>query len=303
MADRGPRCGGVGGAAAAAIVSAVIGAAAVISASPARAQCSATTQAVAGSYTFNDEPAPPLRLLEGVQYRFTFSGVPSLHPLIFTTDALGGSPLGELTAAQLPGYSPGGHCSTCGTRRVATVTPGPNTPDSFFYQCTVHAGLGNQVTIVRRPTIVLQPTDAATCVGGSATFTIEAAAGASASLAYQWRRNLVDIAGATGPQLTIAGATPGDAASYDCVVTNHACASVQSVAAALVLCPADLDDGTGTGSCDGGVDISDLIFYLGLFGAGDLRADLDDGSATGTPDGGVTIADLLYYLTRFEGGC
>lgn len=31
--------------------------------------------------------------------------------------------------------------------------------------------------------------------------------------------------------------------------------------------------------------------------------DVDDGSGTGTPDGGVTIDDLLYFLYRFEQGC
>jgi hypothetical protein len=32
-------------------------------------------------------------------------------------------------------------------------------------------------------------------------------------------------------------------------------------------------------------------------------ADLDDGSGTGLPDGGVTIDDLLYFLSRFNSGC
>ncbi len=32
-------------------------------------------------------------------------------------------------------------------------------------------------------------------------------------------------------------------------------------------------------------------------------ADLDDGSGTGTPDGGVDINDLLFFLARYEGGC
>jgi hypothetical protein len=32
-------------------------------------------------------------------------------------------------------------------------------------------------------------------------------------------------------------------------------------------------------------------------------ADVDDGSGSGTPDGGVTIGDLLYDLRRFEAGC
>ncbi len=68
-------------------------------------------------------------------------------------------------------------------------------------------------------------------------------------------------------------------------------------------CIADFDDGSGTGTPDGGVTIDDLIYYLGLFEAGDVAADVDDGSGTGTRDGGVTIDDLIYFLGRFEAGC
>ncbi len=68
-------------------------------------------------------------------------------------------------------------------------------------------------------------------------------------------------------------------------------------------CPADFDNGSGTGAPDGGVTIDDLVYYLDLFELGHVNADVDDGSATGTTDGGVTIDDLIYYLTRFEGGC
>ncbi|QQS09654.1 MAG: hypothetical protein IPK69_03260 [Phycisphaerales bacterium] len=68
-------------------------------------------------------------------------------------------------------------------------------------------------------------------------------------------------------------------------------------------CVADVDDGTGTGTPDGGVTIDDLLYYLGIFNAGSVSADVDDGSGTGTPDGGVTIDDLLYYLIRFNAGC
>lgn len=68
-------------------------------------------------------------------------------------------------------------------------------------------------------------------------------------------------------------------------------------------CVADVDDGSGTGTPDGGVTIEDLLFYLALFEDGDLRADVDNGTSTGTQDGGVTIDDLLYYLFRFEEGC
>ncbi len=68
-------------------------------------------------------------------------------------------------------------------------------------------------------------------------------------------------------------------------------------------CPADVDGGLGTGQCDDGVTIDDLLYYLRIFEEGLLAADMDDGSGTGTLDGGVTIDDLLYYLVRFEAGC
>jgi hypothetical protein len=70
-----------------------------------------------------------------------------------------------------------------------------------------------------------------------------------------------------------------------------------------LVCPADLDDGTASGTPDGGVTIDDLLFFLDLFANGDPRADLDDGTFTNTPDAGVTIDDLLYYLERFANGC
>jgi hypothetical protein len=71
----------------------------------------------------------------------------------------------------------------------------------------------------------------------------------------------------------------------------------------LGLCPADFDDGSSTGTPDGGVTIDDLLYYLDLLEAGDPAADLDDGSSLGVPDQGVTVDDLLYFLTRFELGC
>jgi hypothetical protein len=68
-------------------------------------------------------------------------------------------------------------------------------------------------------------------------------------------------------------------------------------------CVADMDNGTGTGTPDGGVGIEDLLYYLGVYDAGTSRADVDDGTGTGTPDGGVGIEDLLYYLERYDAGC
>ena len=69
------------------------------------------------------------------------------------------------------------------------------------------------------------------------------------------------------------------------------------------LCPADMDDGSGTGTPDGAVTIEDLLYFLAMYEGGDIRADLDDGSGTGTHDQAVTIEDLLFFLTHYEGGC
>ena len=95
-------------------------------------------------------------------------------------------------------------------------------------------------------------------------------------------RRIVGVGVAQGTPLTSEGfvATLGDAA-----------------------CPADLDDGSGTGTPDAGVTIEDLIYFLGAFEAGDTEADLDDGSGTGVRDGGVTIEDLIYFLQHFLDGC
>ncbi len=68
-------------------------------------------------------------------------------------------------------------------------------------------------------------------------------------------------------------------------------------------CLADIDDGSGTGTRDGGVTIDDLLYFLALFADGDIRADIDDGTGTAQPDGGVTIDDLLYFLLRYAAGC
>jgi hypothetical protein len=51
------------------------------------------------------------------------------------------------------------------------------------------------------------------------------------------------------------------------------------------------------------VDINDLLFFLVQFEAGAAAADLDNGTFTGTSDGGVDVNDLLFFLVHFETGC
>lgn len=68
-------------------------------------------------------------------------------------------------------------------------------------------------------------------------------------------------------------------------------------------CPADFDDGSGTGNPDGGVTIDDLIYYLRGYSEGNPAFDLTDGLGACHRDGGVTIDDLLFFLLRYADGC
>jgi hypothetical protein len=122
--------------------------------------------------------------------------------------------------------------------------------------------------------ITSNPMAVSRCQGATAGFSI--AATGTGSLTYRWRRNGTDLAdqrGMTGTgsnAMSIAGLIPGDAGSYDCVVSNG-CTSVTSSAATLTVqdcCPSDLDDGTGTGVPDGGVGIEDLLYYLARYDTG-----------------------------------
>lgn len=84
------------------------------------------------------------------------------------------------------------------------------------------------------PAITTQPVGLALTAGQTATFAV--AAGGSGPLAYQWRLNGADVAGANGPVLTIASVGSGNAGTYSVVVSNGA-GSATSTAAGLLVTP------------------------------------------------------------------
>ncbi len=94
----------------------------------------------------------------------------------------------------------------------------------------------NAATLTVNPAtaITTQPANQTVCAGQPATFTVVTT---GAGLTYQWRKNGVNIAGATGPSFTIPSAAAGDAGSYDVVVMG-ACGTVTSAAATLTINPA-----------------------------------------------------------------
>lgn len=163
------------------------------------------------------------------------------------------------------------------------------------------------------PWIARQPSGSFSCSNDQINLTMRVPSGYF-PLTAQWRHNGVPFSTGLRPWgsnvtlayyggLRIENARGADSGVYQCTVTHEGCGSVTSTQYHINICVADVDDGTGTGRCDGGVTIDDLLYYLVVFDQGLVAADVDDGTGTGTPEGGVTIDDLLYFLSRFDTGC
>lgn len=104
------------------------------------------------------------------------------------------------------------------------VTAGPSTWGS--YTVTVTNGFSNQVSSVATlaevdslVAISQQPTPQIAAVGSNVTLTCAAVGGLP--IRYQWRRNGVNIAGATSPTLVLSNVTTARAGRYSCFVSNR----------------------------------------------------------------------------------
>jgi hypothetical protein len=91
------------------------------------------------------------------------------------------------------------------------------------------------------PVLTAQPQPASVGVGQTATFTV--AASGTAPLAYQWRRNGADIAGATAASYTTPAATAADNGAVFAVVVSNPAGSVTSADATLAVQPASRGSG------------------------------------------------------------
>lgn len=100
---------------------------------------------------------------------------------------------------------------------------GNNSADSAIDSITV-------TTTVTAPAIATQPAALSVAAGQVASLSVSASGGGT--LAYQWRKGGVAIAGATTATYTIAAAASTDSGSYDVIVSNSA-GSVTSAAAIL----------------------------------------------------------------------
>jgi len=156
------------------------------------------------------------------------------------------------------------------------TAPGVTTDTVLSFQLTVTDDAGAFTTdsvnvtvtpdIVTPPGIVTQPIDQTVMTGQAATFSIVASG--SAPLSYQWRRDYVDIPGATGSSYTTPGTTLADSGiTYDGVVSNAAGSVVSSGVTLTVLSSARITSGQ-------------QVLYTFEEGTGTTVTDV---SGTGTP--------------------
>jgi hypothetical protein len=99
-----------------------------------------------------------------------------------------------------------------------------------------------------RRTITVQPADQQVDEGAAVTFSVTA----TNATEYQWRKDGVDVTGATAATYTLDAVTLSDAGAYDVRVGN-ACGSILSDAATLTVIPTPASMGCGGALCGAGV--------------------------------------------------
>lgn len=115
-------------------------------------------------------------------------------------------------------------------RLMLTGTNVDGTGDAAFTCPAILSGIS--VDVGGAPVIIRQPASLGVFVGQIATFTVKAIS--ADTMTYQWRKNGVDISGATSSTYVIGVAQTTDQASYDVTVTNSF-GSVTSAAASLTV--------------------------------------------------------------------
>lgn len=149
------------------------------------------------------------------------SGWTTIPGLDFSTFGGSVSSATTLTGSNIPLSVPAGGSLWIRWLFSNTATTATNAHDILAIDNVAFAA--NSSSVATAPSITTHPVSQERFTGGSVNFTV--AAGGTAPLAFQWRRNTVNLdtsanPSAASPTLTLANLTPGEAGSYDCVVTN-----------------------------------------------------------------------------------
>jgi serine protease len=131
----------------------------------------------------------------------------------------------------------------------------------------------SRAILIAPPVIVTGPQSTAIVEGQTATLSV-AAAGA-ATLRYQWKRNGVDIAGATSPSYTTPALSVGDSGTRYSVSVTNALGAVTSAEATITVTPAatggPVSPPVGGGGGGGALPLGQLLLLVALLAAARLR--------------------------------
>lgn len=115
------------------------------------------------------------------------------------------------------------------------------------------------------PVVTTQPVSVASCAGSGATFTVQAAATGTAT--YQWRKNGINVSGATQPTFTISSVIAADSGNYsvvisDSCVVNHSASTAISLDAKLMISggPFISTQPTDVAACGGAVALRTIVY-------------------------------------------
>lgn len=197
-----------------------------------------------------------------------------------------------------------------GARSATLSMPAADAGAQGLYRVVISGACAPPDTSMQAPLLVLpipeiteHPTDTVLCAGGNVDFHVSAP-GLVAS--YQWRKNGVDIPGATDSILTISHATFGDGGEYDVAVSGGLCSTFSNPAflgvrrpPAIVEQPADaVACSGGSGSIALLVEGDDLSYQWRRGGV-----ELPGKTGPSLDFEIVTPADTGYYDVVVHGAC
>lgn len=132
--------------------------------------------------------------------------------------------------------------------------------NNTIYRCVVSNSAGsvnsNSATIFvdttpKQPAITSNPSNLNISVGQQASFSVTATG--TTPLVYQWRKNGIDISGATSPTYVIQSSAIVDSGTYDCRVSNNANPTgILSTSATLTVTAATVQPIVSNGSFENG---------------------------------------------------
>ena len=145
------------------------------------------------------------------------------------------------------------------------------------------------------PTITQQPASVSVTAGQAAVFSV--AANGTAPLAYQWRRNGADIAGANATTYTTGAAALADSGALFQIVVTNAAGSATSNAAALSV----MANAAAIGTQQFGTPAADLAYGIATDAQGNFYT---VGVTTGSLDGTTTasVAGALFVVKYDKSG-